>query len=82
MSYYFDNRSKTSKLLFVYRSVWVDITSDQAAVAIYRIPLLYESQILLWSFLFKIYIQEISDQELPGLKYTFLGVKSKGEVYR
>lgn len=50
VSYYFDNRSKTSKLLFVYDSKWVDIASDQAAVTIYRAPFLYESQMLFGHF--------------------------------
>lgn len=47
---YFDNTSKTSKLLFVCENKWVDIASDKAAITIYRTPFLHESQILFGHF--------------------------------
>lgn len=52
VSYYFDNTSKTSKLLFVYENKREDIASDKAAITIYRAPFLHESQIF-WSFLLR-----------------------------
>ena len=50
VSSYFDNTSKTSKLLFVCESKRVDIASDKAAITTYRAPFLRESQILFGHF--------------------------------